>query len=307
MKISVIIPTYNAEPFLENQLKQLNKQTIKIDEILIYDSSSKDRTVEIARSYNVDPTIVPQAEFDHGGTRTLAAKRAIGDILVFLTQDSVIFDDKTIENLVSGFQNEQVTAIYGRQLPRLNAQFFEKHLRLFNYPDRAYTREISHKRQYGIKTCFFSNSFSAYRKEALEGVNFFETNLIFGEDTVAVAKMLIKGYTIAYEPEAKVYHSHDYTPIEEFKRYFDIGAFHKNNNWLLDEFGHAESEGMRYVKSELKLIFKEKQFLLIPSMVIRLGCKYIGYRLGLIHNKIPYQLKLRISMTKHWWKKNTIT
>jgi len=51
---------------------------------------------------------------------------------------------------------------------------------------------------YGIKTAFLSNSFSAYRKKALQEIGWFKDNLILGEDTYAGAKLLLKGYKIAY-------------------------------------------------------------------------------------------------------------
>ena len=85
----------------------------------------------------------------------------------------------------------------------------------------------------GIKAAFLSNSFAAYRRSALESVGGFPSDTIFGEDTFAAAKMLLNGWKIAYSAEATVYHSHNLTFIEEFRRYFDIGVFHSREKWFM--------------------------------------------------------------------------
>jgi len=50
MSISVIIPTYNAESYLPKLLESLKSQTLEF-ELIIIDSSSKDRTISIAKEY----------------------------------------------------------------------------------------------------------------------------------------------------------------------------------------------------------------------------------------------------------------
>ena len=64
MKVSVIIPTLNAEKFIGNLLKNLIKvQTLKPDEIIVIDSSSQDKTVEIAKSYGCK-TVIIEKKYD---------------------------------------------------------------------------------------------------------------------------------------------------------------------------------------------------------------------------------------------------
>jgi hypothetical protein len=63
---------------------------VKDLDILVIDSSSSDKTVDIAKQHSVQTVIIPKEEFDHGGTRSLAGKtRSVGDILVYLTQDAL--------------------------------------------------------------------------------------------------------------------------------------------------------------------------------------------------------------------------
>ena len=183
-------------------------------ELIIIDSSSHDNTVAVARSYDVEVITIPQSEFDHGGTRTLAAMEAKGDILVYLTQDALPYNEYAIENIIKPFTDDsKVGAAFGRQLPYPEASVFAEHLRVFNYPDASYSRVLDDKEKYGIRTAFLSNSFAAYRKSALKEIGYFKSGLRFGEDACAGAKILLKGYKIAYVAEAIVLHSHNYTVL----------------------------------------------------------------------------------------------
>ena len=302
MKISVIIPTYNAEDYLPSLLSKLQEQTVSF-ELIIIDSSSADKTVEIAKQYTKHVIIIPSGEFDHGGTRTKAAKTASGDVIVFLTQDALPCDTDTLETILKMFNDPSVGAAYGRQIPYEESSLFGKHLRYFNYPDISYIRTMEDKDKYGIKTAFLSDSFAAYRRAVLENIGWFKDGLIVGEDTYAGAKILLADFALAYCAEAKVYHSHSYTILEEFRRYFDIGVFHQTESWIPELFGKAEGEGGKYVKSEFHYLLQRREYLCIPEFFIRNGMKYLGYKLGQSYKSLSPSLIKRFSMHKQWWYK----
>lgn len=297
---SIIIPVYNAEKYLAGLLESLKSQTVQC-EIIVIDSSSSDSTVKIAGSYSVKVISIKKEDFDHGGTRTLAAKSAQGDILVYLTQDAMPADEHSVENLIRPFENPATGAAYGRQVPEHNATVFGAHLRLFNYPEKSCIKIFSDKESLGIKTPFLSNSFTAYRKKALDDIGYFKDGLISSEDIYAGAKILILGYEIAYVAEAAVYHSHNYTAFEEFKRYVDIGVCHQREKWILKKFGRAEGEGGKYIRSEISFLIKNKKYCLIPVSFVRNGLKYTGYSIGRHYENIPKNRIKKISMNKGWW------
>ena len=304
IKISIIIPTYNAINYLVKLLDKIKLQSIKEYELIIIDSLSSDQTVEIAKKYTNNVIVIPQNEFDHGGTRAKAAKIANGDILFFLTQDALPCNKFTIENIFKAFEDEKVGAAYGRQISYEDTNLFGKHLRKFNYDDQSYIRDINDKDLYGIKTAFLSNSFAAYRRSAMDEIGWFKDGLILGEDTYAGAKLLKEGYKLAYVADAQVYHSHSYTVLEEFKRYFDIGVFHQMEEWILDEFGKPEGEGMRYIKSELTYLFSHNAYYLFPEFVVRNAMKYLGYKLGRNFEILPRVMIKKFSMHHRWWNKH---
>ena len=300
---SIIIPTYNAELYLENLLSDIQSQTLKDYELIIIDSSSTDNTVTIAQKYTQNVLVIPQSEFDHGGTRTKAAQIAQGDILIYLTQDALPYDDFTLTNIIKVFEDPSIGAAYGRQLSYERTTLFGKHLRAFNYPDTSYKRTQNDISIFGLKTAFLSDSFAAYRKSALESIGWFKDGLIVGEDTYAGAKMILDGYALAYVAEAKVYHSHSYTIGQEFKRYFDIGVFHQCEKWILKSFGKAEGEGMRYIRSEIRYLLINNAWYLFPEWVIRNGMKYLGYKMGHYYTELPLWFIKKLSMHYRWWDK----
>lgn len=302
--VSVIIPTFNASRFIEKQLACLMNQTIKDLEIIVIDSSHQDNTVEIAKALGAEVIVIPKEAFNHGATRTLGCKKAGGNILIYLTQDALPVDENAIEKLVRPFsEEEKVGAAFGRQIPYPDAAPFGAHLRLFNYPEESYIRRLKDKEKYGLKTVFLSNAFAGYRRKALEEIGWFKENLIFGEDTYAGAKLLLAGYRIAYVADAVVSHSHNYTAFEGFKRYFDVGVFHSMESWILDTFGKASGEGLRYLVSEMKYLVKNRKFHSIPQSVVRNTLKYIAYNLGYNYNILPKVIVKRLSMHKDWWNR----
>lgn len=295
----VIIPTFNAQDTIEKLLLYLTKQDV---DILVIDSSSSDNTIEIVKSFGVEYLVIPQSEFDHGGTRTLGAKECRGaEFLIFLTQDALPYDEHSLQNILLPFKDQSVGAVCGRQVAYSDEGVFGRHLREFNYSAQSHVRSYSDRTQYGIKTPFLSNSFAAYRRKTLKEIGFFKDNLIFGEDMYVAAKMLQQGYKIAYQADAMVYHSHTYSYNQELKRYFDMGVFHTQESWLLEEFGKAEGEGKRFVLDQIKFLYKQYKLYLLPSMVIRTSFKLLGYKLGKNYKFLPQWIIQRLSMYTKWW------
>lgn len=223
------------------------------------------------------------------------------DIVIFLTQDAVLADSLAVKNIIKAFDDSQVGVAYGRQLPRPAAGIIESHARLFNYSDESSLRSLQDKHRLGIKAAFTSNSFAAYRVSALMDVGGFPSNTIVSEDMYVAAKMLINGWKVAYCSDAKVFHSHDYNLTQEFQRYFDIGVFNAKEPWIRDEFGNAESEGGKFVKSEMKVLLSSNP-LMIPEALFRTFLKLLGYKLGLKESLIPKAIKCFLSAQKGYWK-----
>ncbi|WP_161629777.1 glycosyltransferase family 2 protein [Desulfogranum japonicum] len=300
--VSVIIPTLNAESCLEGLLESLSRQTVLPDEILVIDSSSSDSTHAICRKYQVNLRIISRETFDHGNTRTLAAQKAIGDLLVYFTQDALPMDDTALEKLLRPLlEHKEIAASYGRQLAHPGASLISEHLRLFNYPGISEKRCFHDRHTFGFKTVFISNSFAAYKRKPLTDAGYFPQRQIFGEDTCALARMLRDGYCVQYVHDACVYHSHDYTVAQDFKRYFDIGVLHTYRKDIFAPFGTPAGTGKKYVLSEIRFLLRKKAYILAAQSVLRNMAKYIGYIIGKKYEYLPRVVTRAMSMHSRWW------
>lgn len=110
MEISVIIPTYNEEKDIENCLKSLISQSIKNIEIILVDDGSTDNTLEIAKKYDI--IILKQNHQGPGAARNLGARKAEGDILIFVDAD-MTFKRDYLKNLVKPILEDKTEKIIG--------------------------------------------------------------------------------------------------------------------------------------------------------------------------------------------------
>lgn len=302
MKIALLIPTLNAGEAWLQTLESIRHQTCAISNKIIVDSGSKDNTIALSKQFEFHIKEIDKSEFNHGKTRQqLTDLSGESDICIFLTQDAILASPDSIANIVRVFDDPQIGMAYGRQLPHKNAQPLEIHARLFNYPAESNIRSFDEKDSMGFKVFFCSNSFAAYRKSALVAVGGFPSESIMGEDAIVAAKMLSEGFKKAYVANATVYHSHSYTLTEEFKRYFDTRVFHEQNKWLIENYGKPTGEGIKFMKSELKYVFKNDVTVVFKS-IASLGAKWLGYKAGGFYKQIPHRFLIKLSMHKHYWK-----
>lgn len=302
-KVGLLVPTFNAGKIWRRWLDALAGQTCKPGWRLVIDSGSTDDTAEWARQSGLDVYVISAKQFNHGGTRQLGVNMlADAEIVVFLTQDAILADDNSLANLVGIFKDKSIGAVYGRQLPHAESKALGAHARIYNYPSQSQIKTLADAPRLGIRTPFISNSFAAYRREALGAVGGFPSDVILAEDMVVAARMLMRGWHIAYCAEAKVYHSHDYSMLGEFRRYFDTGVLHAREKWLLETFGNAEGSGKGFVLSELGYLAKNGPWL-VPGALMRTGVKYLGYRLGRHEAILPATVKPFLSMHRGYWRR----
>lgn len=278
-KISLIIPTLNAAAYMPNLIDALAKQTKVADEVIIIDSESDDDTVHLAKQAGYRVIDVKRKDFDHGGTRNYAVSKSSGDIVMFLSQDALPADEHYIENLALGFAEEGVVMISGRQLPRKGAKPDEALVRKFNYPSKSFVRSKDDIERLGIKAYFFSDVCSAYRRDFFEDIGGFETPILTNEDMLMAARALKAGCKVGYCAEAAVYHSHNYTLRQQYKRNFDVAVFMEKHKDELRCSGVA-GEGMRMVLFVEKELLKKFKIGSAVHCLFDSAAKFLGNRAG---------------------------
>ena len=303
MKFALIVPTLNPGTLFEQWLAALAQQTFAPTQVVIVDSQSSDGTPERAGQAGFVVHGIAACDFNHGGSRNLGVSLLDADveIAIFMTQDAILHAPQAFETLLAAFANPNVAAAYGRQLPHQDANPLAAHARFFNYPAASMTKGQADISRLGIKTAFISNSFAAYRLSAWRELGGFPEDIILAEDMHMAAKMILAGYDIAYCAEATVRHSHNYTIMQELRRYFDTGVFHREAAWIQKHFGGAAGEGKHFVYSEWCYLWQNAPNWLPLSPLFTLA-KWTGYQLGKHWQRLPRGLLLRLSMNRQFWK-----
>lgn len=280
MHISVVVPTLNAEHEINGLLDTLERQSIQPIEILVVDSASEDKTIELIKKHKgVRLLKIDRQDFNHGGTRDMALRESSGDFVCFLTQDAIPASNDYLKRLVAPMaEDSNIALVSGRQLPKTDARRFEQLVRSFNYPDSPSIRSKSDLEKYGIKTFFASDVCSAYRRTAyLECGGFEHVNT--NEDMLMAARFIAAGLKVAYEPSAEVYHSHNLTPLEQFRRNRAVGRFleiHTKDLMNANEVG----EGSRLVLAVSAQLLRELRFGEFVAFCIDCVARLFGNRIG---------------------------
>ena len=122
------------------------------------------------------------------------------------------------------------------------------------------------------------------------------------ENTLAAFRKAVEaGYGIAYVAQAKVYHSHNYTYRQQFRRNFDLGVSQADHPEVFAAYP-SESEGIRLVKSTVEHLKKKGMRSKIPDVIIQSGFKYTGYVMGKRYRRLPGRLILKLSSNREYWR-----
>ena len=207
--VSVVVRTYNEERMLASALGAVRRQKTEHPvEIVVVDSGSSDRTLEIAKAYSAKVVRIGRDEFTYGRSLNIGAAASKGRYLVFLSGHAVPADERWLDNLVRNFKNPAVAGVFGKQLPFPECNPLTARLMLDHWGDKPRLEENGH---------FFSASNAAVRADMWAEVQFNES-LPASEDHDWAKRVQSKGRLIAYDPEAAVYHSHNESSLEVFRR-----------------------------------------------------------------------------------------
>lgn len=276
-KIDIICPLYNAEAYIENLNKSFLKQKkICLNEIKYLLTESKDNTEKFLKDNKIKYKKIKVKDFSHSYTREEAAFESNADIVVFVTQDVVIEDERWLYNLTKDIDDD-IVACYSRQITKFNN--IEKYTRESNYPNKSSVVSKKDIEKLGLKTFFFSDAASAINRKIFVKLNGYDQKkLPISEDMYIAYKIIMNGYKIKYCSDSIIYHSHNFTLKEIYKRYKLTGQFFKENNYL-DKYG-TNSSGFKLAKYVLKRIVQEKRFKLLFRFPFDMGARYLGMKVG---------------------------
>lgn len=307
-KIDVIIPVYKPGKEFFTVLERLQKQKYPVNRIILMNTEQKyfDRLVFGTHFYEDNPKVsvyhVSEKEFDHGFTRFLGVLKSEAPYFIMMTQDAVPADSNLTEQLLNSAMQENVAAAYAKQLPKEDCPEEEKFTRQFNYPDESFVKTQRDLKTLGIKTYFCSNVCAIYNRKIYDELGGFIHRAIFNEDMIYAAHSIKAGYKVAYCSGAKVFHSHNYTGKEQFKRNFDLGVSQAEHPEVFKDVP-SESEGIKMVRLTADYLRKNGKGRRIPVLLWISACKYAGYCLGKMYRKLPRKVIEKCTMNLNYWKR----
>ena len=280
MTIEIICPLYKAEKYIEKLHKSLIMQEkVNISNIKYIVTKSNDNTTKILDDLNMGYEEILPSTFSHSLTRENAAKKSNADIIVFITQDIIIKDKLWLYYLTKDIIEGKCEETYSRQIAKDNG--IEKYTRERNYPEQSRIFTKKDVENLGIKAFFSSDASSAIKREIFNKLNYYDgKNLPTSEDMYITYKLIMNGYRVKYCADSVIYHSHDYGIKENYKKYYDIGKFFKQNSYLNQYQVTKAGGGM--AKYILKRAIQDKNWKVIFNFIPNMVSRVIGMQMGRI-------------------------
>ncbi len=306
MKVDAVIPAYKPGHDLRELVEKLLDQTVRLGRIIIINT---DREYFDEKEYLIVPAVevvhITRHEFDHAGTRDMGLRMSDADYVLFMTMDAIPKDNYLVEKLLSGFRRaDNIAVSYARQLPKKDCNRIEQITREFNYPAQSRVQTSDDIKELGIKAYFCSDVCAMYDTSIYRSLGGFKAPAIFNEDMVYAAGALDAGYAVSYCADALVYHSHNYTGRQYYRRNFDLGVSQADHPEIFERF-NVKGTGMQLVRKSLAQICRSGT----PADIIRLvyysGMKYLGFRKGKNYRKLSLKSCLKHTSDKEYWNRLT--
>ncbi len=206
MKLTVIIPAYNASSTIQDLLDSFLEQDYRDSEVIVIDDCSQDDTPSLLE---ISPFKTLSLDKNHGPAfcRNVGAAMASGDILVFTDSDCRVGKD-WLKNISRRFSENKADAVMGRLVIDAST-FLGDSISSLGFPaggsvgfDRIWKVD-SDGYTHSLSTCNF-----AIKKNVFDEVGGFDTSFPFpgGEDSLLAYQLVRAGFRIKYCPEVIAYH-----------------------------------------------------------------------------------------------------
>ncbi len=183
--VSVIIPVYNVEPFLEECLKSVCSQTYTALDIICVNDGSTDNSLNILNTYEQIDSRIRVITKDNGGlssARNYGLRVCKGDYIIFVDSDDMLVNN-AIEIMIETIESTKSDIlVFGAELfPKENIKNNDL-ISLLSPANNSYQgNEITERMMFDVDCCNIYVWNKMYRRDVISGV-FFDENILFGED-----------------------------------------------------------------------------------------------------------------------------
>lgn len=196
--VTLAIPCFNAEQHIRGALESILRQSIAVEEIVVVDDGSTDRTRDAV-------SLLPGVRLiSHGENRGIAASRnsawqaARGEVVVYMDADCIA-EPGFLASLLQGYEDDTVAGVGGCGIEAIDNTMYDRWRRevLFQHWG-AEPRET---------VPFLFGLCSSYRRSVLQQLGGFDTLFrTSGEDMDMGFRMNRAGYRLLYTPDGVVNH-----------------------------------------------------------------------------------------------------
>jgi glycosyltransferase involved in cell wall biosynthesis len=211
--VSIIYRSLNEEKWLGESLAACARQQLaegRKVELVLVDSGSTDRTIEIAERGGCRVVHIKKADFTFGRSLNYGCDAATGDILVFISAHCIPAHGRWLENLIAPLVAGAAEYSYGRQVGHAVSRFSEHQVFDHFYGDRDKVPQ---------KELFVNNANAALLRSAWAKYRFDETATGL-EDMVFGKALTREDGRIGYVADAAVVHIHEETLSQTRRRYY---------------------------------------------------------------------------------------
>ncbi len=205
---AVIIRTKNEERWIGECLKQLQEQTYPDFEIIIVDSGSTDRTIEIIQKFPVRLVTIQPNEFSYPHALNIGCSYARANrFFVFLSGHSLPSSRTWLRDGLSHFSDPKVMGVYGFVWALPNGSMWEKLAfnKFFSWLRHGFQR-VKHIEHDSMGVLGFTNA--AIRRDLWEKHHFDEAYGLGGEDGEWARFWFARSYVAVRDVSFSVSHSH---------------------------------------------------------------------------------------------------
>ena len=186
-KVSVIVPVYKAELYIERCVSSILNQTLDSIEIILIDDGSPDNSGKICDKLAKQNNNIVVFHLENGGpskARNIGIEFANGEYLGFVDSDDYL-DNKALETVWNFFENHKDIQLVTSEIYHFGARN-DEHKSNWRFEEREVVniKEDFNYPQYYIGGVFLKD-------KALRSLKF-DVNMDFWEDAMAINKVILK-------------------------------------------------------------------------------------------------------------------
>jgi len=317
-KISVMIPTYNQEKFIERTIESVLQQDYPNLEIVISDDNSTDRTSKIVQKFLKDKRIKYYKNKKRLGRvhnyRITLFKRVTGEWVLNLDGDDYLYDSRIISyfaNIIKKYHNKKLVAIIGSRIIRYARENY-----IFCGNPKKFLGFQDGKRIFlNWKKIDFGHSNVLYNVKVAREINFYRVDCL-GSDSESFLRLLLHGNVFVSNEVISVWNVHTsnaslYSNLKDYFNNIKCLKYVKNyarrffNEELLDKW---EKEILSiYLRMLVLRTVRERKFLSsktieVLSLLRKANIRYRDKLILKILLFIPYNPKIEYVLRKFYWK-----